>query len=225
MTSTSTNPGRERAAATALSLVLDYNTDQLKKQAEKKNLTRKSALPECRAPHDDLRQLPGTRQRQPQATSRPIAPAPVPSDRHAPPERASASRYTSHRPRPGRLRQRQYHPIATRHPSEPAPAATPATGHVRADCASADQTAAAITAATAMEKHLKNADSSRRSAPRSPAPLPTNSPPLAPQTDTTSAVFSARYKLEGGGHRQRDAAAQNRKHFLLLYRRRFCELC
>ena len=107
MTSTSTNPGRERAAATALSLVLDYNTDQLKKQAEKKNLTRKSALPECRAPHDDLRQLPGTRQRQPQATSRPIAPAPVPSDRHAPPERASASRYTSHRPRPGRLRQRR----------------------------------------------------------------------------------------------------------------------
>lgn len=124
--------------------------------------------------------------------------------------RASAS----HRPRPDRSRQRQYHPIATRHPSAPAPATTPATGHVRADCASADQTAAAITAATAMEKHLKNADSSRRSAPRSPAPLPTNSPPLAPQTDTTSAVYSAGHKTEGGGA---DSTIQRPKTDSCLY--------
>ena len=122
----------------------------------------------------------------------------------------------------GRIRiNRQRHPSApARAPPDrhaPAAARASATGCVQTErvSASADQAAVANTAATAMEKHVKNADPSRRSAPRSPAPLPTNSPPLAPQTDTTSAVFSAGYKLEGGGRRQRDAAAQKWKYFLL----------
>ena len=146
------------------------------------------------------RQPPPTRQSV--AASGPSAPAPAathaPASSHVRIERASASRHprTSHRPHPDRARKRQ------RRPSRGGDHGGHRDGKAHKKCRSIPAIRSQIT-----------------------RPLPTNSPPLAPQTDTTSAVFSAWYKLEGGGHRQRDAAAQNWKHFLLLYRRRFCELC